>query len=316
MRLALLALAMPVALSAQTMADNTLCDRVGSTRYPETRTQAQQLAKSGGARGTFFTGCLLLADEKPSEAAEQFAKVVQADDRNAVAHFFLGRAYGDQAEHANIFKQASLAKKTKNEFDRAVQLDPEYLDAREGLMEYYLRAPGIMGGSKPKAHEQVEEIRKRDPYRGGMLASRVAGRDKDDAGMFRELQQLTTQFPDSVTPWLTLAYTYAARKQWADAFATVDRLQKALPNAPVAQYAVGRLAGESGQQLDRGEQSLRRYLTHTPGPNDPPLANAHWRLGAIHERRGQKDAARAEYQTAVAMDPKLTAAKDALAKLK
>jgi tetratricopeptide (TPR) repeat protein len=307
----------PAALAAQSRADATLCDRVGDARHPDARATVQQLATGGGARGGFFAGCLLLDAERFSAAADEFERVVKADDRNPVAHFFLGRAYGEQAQRANVFKQASLARKTKSALDRAVQLDPDYVDARQGLVEYYSQAPAIAGGSKEKARAQVEEIRRRNAYRGGFLSASLHLREKNVDAAVREWQGLTTQFADSGGAWVTLAWNLAQRRRADDAFATLDRMARTTPSlAMLAQYTTGRLSAEFGLQLDRGEQALRRYLTHTPRPGEPALANAHWRLGAIHERRGQKDSARAEYRTALSLDAKLAGARDALAKLR
>lgn len=323
MRLSLRALSAPLAavllaapLHAQTRADGTLCDRLGDSRYPDAHAQAEQLARAGGARGTFFQGCLAMGADKYSDAADLFERATKADDRNAVAHFWLGQAYGAQAQRANVFKQASLARKTKGEFDRAVELDPDYLDARHGLIEYYWQAPGIMGGSKDKARQQAEEIRRRDPYRGGLEAAGLASKEKDVARVQREYEQLATQFPDSLAPGVNVAALQLQQKQYDAAAQTIERLQRAHPDAMTPVYLVGRFAAESGQQLDRGEQALRRYLAYVPKPGEPSLANAHWRLGGIHERRGQVDAARAEYRAALALEPKHTGAKDALAKLK
>ena len=67
---------------------------------------------------------------------------------------------------ASIFSQMSLASKTKTQFDEAVRLDPNYLDARRALMEYYMMAPALIGGSEAKAIDEANEIKKRDPQRG------------------------------------------------------------------------------------------------------------------------------------------------------
>jgi tetratricopeptide (TPR) repeat protein len=83
---------------------------------------------------------------------------------------------------------------------------------------------------------------------------------------------------------------------------------KALPEAMVGQYAVGRVAAESGQRLDRGAAALARYLAYQPKPGEPSLASAHWRLGAVREAQGQREAARAEYEAALRLDPKLRGA--------
>jgi len=258
-----------------------------------------------------------MADDRFKDAERLSEQLVNADGRSSTYHFYLGRAYGAQAQRANVLKQASLARKTKGEFDRAVQLDPENLDAREGLMEYYAQAPGIMGGSMERAQGQVAEIRKRNAYRAGFLAAGLAARQKDNAAMTREMQQLIAQYPDSAAPHSQLVLLHSQQKQWDEAFRALDRWLAAQPESMAARYSVGRTAAESGMQLERGEQALRQYLGgYVPKPTEPSLAAAHWRLGMIHEKRGQRDAARTEFQTAVSLDPKLRGAADALAKLK
>jgi tetratricopeptide (TPR) repeat protein len=135
--------------------------------------------------------------------------------------------------------------------------------------------------------------------------------------MTREMQQLIAQYPDSAAPHSQLVLLYSQQRQWDEAFRAIDRWLAAQPGSMAASYATGRTAAESGLQLDRGEQALKHYLTgYAPKPTEPSLAAAHWRLGIIHEKRGQRDAARAEYQAAVSLDPKLKGAQDALARLK
>src|SRR5205085_10034976 len=131
------------------------------------------------------------------------------------------------------------------------------LDAREGLVQYYSQAPGIMGGSMDRAREQVAEIRKRNAYRAGFLAAQLAGRQKDNAAVLREMQGLVAQYPDSAAPHSQLVPLYAQQKQWDEAFRALDRWAAAQPGSMLASYAAGRTAAESGQQLDRGEQGLR-----------------------------------------------------------
>ena len=254
---------------------------------------------------------------KWNDAAKAFERAVAANDGNAVAHFWLGRTYGTQVMQASLFRQPALAKKTRAHLERAVQLDPDHLDARTGLMQFYLRAPGIAGGSVAKARQQVEEVRRRHAYRGGMLAATVARREKQYAAAIGEYERLIAQYPDSSAAWSSLASTYGDQRQWDNAFRTIDRFIAAQPGALLAQSAIGRAAAESGQQLDRGEAGLRRDIAAAvPSPCEPTIATAHLRLGAIHERRGDTAQARSAYQTALRLEPTLEAARDALKKLK
>lgn len=295
-------------------AASQLCEHtMDGTRFPEAKARMQAMAAGADAPAAAFArGCLFMGEGEFDRAADQFQRAVSSDQANAAYHFQLGQAYGARAQHANPFKQALLARKVKNEFERAIQLDPELIDAREGLVTFYLLAPGFIGGNAGRARAEADEIRRRDPYRGGIALAQVAGHENDVAGAARELEALTRQYPDSAAPWLALTTGYERRKLWPDAWATVERMLRVQPEAPVAQYAVGRLAAESGQQLERGAGALARYVQTAPRPGDPPLANARLRLGTIYEQQGKKEAAHAEFDAALRLDPKLEGARDGL----
>ena len=84
-------------------------------------------------------------------AIDLFKQAIAKSPKNAAAHYHLGDAYGDAALKAGLFSQMSLANKCKDEFLAAVALDPNYYEARLGLLEWYLQVPGIAGGSEAKA---------------------------------------------------------------------------------------------------------------------------------------------------------------------
>jgi TolA-binding protein len=79
-------------------------------------------------------------------------------------------------------------------------------------------------------------------------------------------------------------------------------------------YNLGRLSAVSGQQLERGEGALRRFLTPTPG-EPGRQSNAHYRLGVIKEKMGDQQAAAAEYQAALELYPRHEPAAAALKKI-
>ena len=71
----------------------------------------------------------------------------------------------------------------------------------------------------------------------------------------------------------------------------------------------------SGQRLERATEALEAYLQTTPGRNDPSLAAAHWRLGMVHEKRQDRQRAKAEYESALRLDPTFKPATESLRKL-
>jgi cytochrome c-type biogenesis protein CcmH/NrfG len=80
----------------------------------------------------------------------QCEKAVALEPGNSRYHLWLGRIYGEKADAVSFFSAAGLAKKVRTEFEAAVQLDPKNVDARTDLAEFYLEAPGIVGGGRHK----------------------------------------------------------------------------------------------------------------------------------------------------------------------
>ena len=270
---------------------------------------------SRDASAAFYLGQIEMGDNSPDKAADWFEKAVQMNPRNATYYDWLGRAYGRQAQNASKFRLPFLARKTKNAWDTALSLDPDNLDVREDLITYYTQAPGFLGGSKEKAREMAAEIKKRSAYRGSIAAANLCAADKDNACVERELVNMTTNYPDSSGAVVSLAAFYANQKEYDKAFALLDQRLRSKPGELPTLFQVGRTAALSGQNLDRGESSLKTYLASTPPPNAPAPANAHYRLGMIYEKKGAKDLAREEYRAALQLNPRLEDAKKALATL-
>ncbi len=112
-----------------------------------------------------------------------------------------------------------------------------------------------------------------------------------------------------------LGYLYQEKKKYDLAMETFEQLFKDHPDYYSALYQIGRTSAYSGANLDKGITSLMKYLQHEPQDGDPTWANARWRLGLIYEHKGDKEAARKEYESALKLEPDYKAAKDALEKL-
>jgi tetratricopeptide (TPR) repeat protein len=315
--LLLLALLMPPAAVAAATALGPGIQLFEGRRYEEARKFFEPyVAKNPkDADALLYLGRTWFALRDYEKAGELLERAAVLAPGSSDVQIWLGRAYGRMAQAASLFSKAGLAKKAKGAFDRAVVLDPNNLDARSDLMQYYLQAPGFMGGSVDKAREQVAEIRKRDAVRGVVASVTIRLHEKDAAGAERELAEAIQKAPAEPRLRLALANLYQSQEKWDAAFETTEAVLRSDPDNWDALYAMGRIGALSGKRLDRAEECLKRYLGHPPGPDSPPLANAHFRLGLIYEKKGNKAAARGEYQAAVKLDPNLKDAKEALAKL-
>jgi len=114
------------------------------------------------------------------DASRELAeKAVALDPQNSNYHFQLAVACGRTAEKASLFSKAHWAKRFKEEAETAVSLDPKNLDARFGLLDFYLQAPRLMGGGQDKARAMADEIAKIDPVSGFLAQARLAREQKD-----------------------------------------------------------------------------------------------------------------------------------------
>lgn len=250
---------------------------------------------------------------KADNAVKSFERAVALNDKSAEAHTMLGNALGNVAQNANVFRQGLLARRVKSEFEKAVALDPSLVQPREGLLQFYSRAPGVMGGSMDKAKEQAAAIAKLNGLSGRIAEANIALTERDPLRAEKAYAAAVAENPDSLRA-LNAYVNFLVNDNRADeAFPHVDRYLARHPNDRVAQFYVGRLAATTGKQLDRGEQVLRALLANPvdSGPRAAP-ENIHFRLGDILAKKGDKAKARAEYEEALKVNPKYEPAKKAL----
>jgi tetratricopeptide (TPR) repeat protein len=280
---------------------------------------------------------------------------VRLEPKSADSHWQLAQVVGSLAQRASVFKQFGLARRYRQEVEAAMALDPKLVDARVGMMEFYLQAPGIAGGDTKKGAALADEIGRIDPARGFLAKARVLIATKGQG----DLESLYRQAADSAkTPdvkydatgslmnyylapktskpdaaeqqarallkidphrsggYTGLALVYATAGRLTDLDAVLADAEKNIPDNLGAYYQAGRVLLTEGKELPRAERYLRKYLTQEPEPNAPGLPQAHWRLGQVLEKEGRKAEAIAELDQAVKLKPDFDDAKKDLKRLK
>jgi tetratricopeptide (TPR) repeat protein len=132
----------------------------------------------GIAAGPFELGHKAFSTGQYEQAIAEFEKAVQQEGGNSDYHLWLARAYGQRTLQVKSSEQFFLARKVKTQLEQAVALNPDNIAARFDLLQYHLRAPGVVGGSREEAQRQAEEIARRDAQQGGAarrLCEQAAG---------------------------------------------------------------------------------------------------------------------------------------------
>lgn len=256
-----------------------------------------------------------LEQEKPDEAVEFAEKAVAINDSCSRYHYWLGQAYGLKAQKAALFGKFSNAKKCKNAWLKAVELDPENLQARMGLFNYYFHAPGIAGGGKDKAKKEAEEIIKINPERGYLVLAQVYESEEKYTEAEHAYIEATEVDPENIQPYFNLGYFYQKREKFDKAGETFQKIFKIEPDNLGVYYQLGRNVIFSGKDLEKGITYFKKYLEKEPSGNNPSWSYAHWRLGILYEKLDSKDQAITEYKKALELDPENKEAKEALGKI-
>jgi tetratricopeptide (TPR) repeat protein len=219
---------------------------------------------------------------------------------NSQFHLWLGRVYGEKADRANFLSAAGLAGKVRGEFERAVELNPKDVDARLDLAEFYLEAPGIVGGGDQKAREQAQAIAAINPAREHWVYARIAEKKKDTATAEHEYRQYIDLSKDDAEAWLNLALFFRHQKRIDDMTQAIHKLSQApMPKPDVLVEASG-LLNRSGREYPFAIEMLRRYLATGP-VEAAPAFKAHYLLGELLEKQGDKAGAAQEYRASLAL---------------
>lgn len=240
----------------------------------------------------FFVASLRAADlVKARDALEHddystaldIAKTACAEDpQNPEAWIVRGHALSIQIDHVGVFRKAELAKQTLAAYMRAAAIAPSNSEAHVSLLEYYRRAPGIVGGSRAKAREEAQRLIGLDPGLGYSWAARLAGEDNRSE----------------------------------DAFAACEALLRSEPMSYRSHYWLGATCVLFGSDLARGESALRHAIELTPGEDDPGLDEANIQLGRLLEMLGNRAGAVAAYRAALVSNPKSAEARARLERVK
>jgi tetratricopeptide (TPR) repeat protein len=214
----------------------------------------------------------MLADYK--KAAELFEKALALAPRSSEYQLWLGRAYGRRAETGSWVLAASNASKARQCFETAIALDPHNRDAMNDLFDYYLNAPGLLGGGLDKAEAMARRIEQERPAEYHFEMAQLAERRKQPADAEAHLRAAMTLAPREVGRVLDLARYLARRGRTAESDSLFARAAQVGPDDPRVAFARAKTYIEGHRNTEEARKLLRRYLQAKLTPDDPPHAAA------------------------------------------
>jgi tetratricopeptide (TPR) repeat protein len=228
-------------------------------------------------------------------------RAVQLDPQSSEYHLWLGRAYGNKAERSSWFTALMLARKTRTEFEKAVQLDAANVDARSDLAEYYMEAPGFLGGGTDKARAEAGQLSAYNAAAAYWVTARLsekAGNLSDAEQQYRKAIEASS---DPGGEWLNLASFYRHQKRYPEMESAIQQAVAYQKKKSNVLFDAADMLYRAGRNFPGAAQLVKMYIaSHHVQKDDPPTFQAHYLLGEILEKQGDKKGAADEYRAALA----------------
>lgn len=152
---------------------------------------------------------------------------------------------------------------------RAIELAPDDLAYRQGMIEFSLNAPSFAGGGYKRANAQAEVIVETDAARGTFAFARI----------------------------------HRAQGDHTAAMVALDELIAMAPHNYFARFHFGRCAAESGERLVEGVAHLQKCLTLPAPDRAAPPAEVWWNIATIRKQQNDREAAIDALEQALALAP-------------
>jgi Flp pilus assembly protein TadD len=226
------------------------------------------------AEAQYLTGKdqFMLGEYKKATAA--FQRAFAMEPANSEYALWLGRSFGRRAETALPFMAPKYAAKARAYFEKAVALNPQSEEALNDLFDYYLEAPGFLGGGYDKAEQIAKRIGEFNPAQGHLAEAELADRRQQFDTVEDQLGRAVRLAPREVDRLLELARSLARQGRITESEAAFDQAERLAPKSPKVDFARAQIYVEQKRNLDRAKALLNQYLQSTLTPDDPSRAQA------------------------------------------
>lgn len=216
-------------------------------------------------------------------------QAIRLDPQSSDDHMWLGRALGEKASKSSFLSAYALGKKVLAEFQLAVQINPRNGEALSDLGEFYLEAPGVVGGGLEKADRVAEELDRVDPARADDLRAGIAGQRGDQVRAEALLKKALAVSQHPAHQWSTLARFYAVHQRWAEMDNAIRNCEAAVardPRAAVALYDAAGVLIQAKRDPEMAAKLLQEYLASPDKTEEAPAFIAYARLARLQQELG------------------------------
>lgn len=194
---------------------------------------------------------------KWDEAIGIYEELTDSYPQNPEYQFRYGGVLARKAQNSSKLRALMLLGRIKEGFMKAVELNPNHIEARWALVDLYVSIPGIVGGSTSKAYKYAREIKAISPFEGYLALGYVCEYDDE---------------PQKAEQHYKKALSFLAELEG------VPRNQ--------LNYQIGKVCGDYGIYLEKGLQHMESYINNFTVRDGVPLYWAYYRMAKLYRHQG------------------------------
>jgi tetratricopeptide (TPR) repeat protein len=237
------------------------------------------------------------AEGRLEEAVKLGERCVAAHPQVSNCHLALGNALGTKAVSAGIMSALGYAGTIRDSFKKAVELDPHNMDARFSLLQFYMQAPGIVGGGTGKAQALAAQTAALNAEAGKVMMAKLDTSDDHMAKAETMVLAMATSANEAVADSQrdllnSIGNKYLIDKKLGDSERIYREAARRFPDSDGALYGLARVQQEQGKHRE-AIAGMELVIAMAP------RAGAHYRIGQSQQALGEKAKAAASYEKAL-----------------
>ncbi len=198
---------------------------------------------------------------KWDNAIEIYQELTKEAPKSVKYQFRYSGALAKKAQSSGKFKAFMLLGRIKDGFRKTITLDANHIGAHWALIDLYVTLPGIAGGSKAKAYQYAEKLKKISPLDGYLALGYIYEYDDE---------------PEKSEKSYLKALSYLEEGDF-------DRNQ--------LHYQIGKVCAEYAMKLDKGIFHMQEYIANYSVMDGVPLEWAYYRLAKLYRKKKDKEQA-------------------------
>ena len=249
---------------------------------------------------------LILIEGKESrldEAVKIAEQCIGNNPKNSECHEALGNVLGTKAMRGGVMSAITYVGKIRDSFKKAIELDPNNFSARSSLMQFYLQAPGFVGGGTDKAKAFIIDTIKFSPAAGALLQASLDLHEENFDRAASTALAVNTANSEALAKHQrnvlsNIGHSFTNSKKMAEAEKIFRELCNRFPDSAAGFYGMGKVLLEQGKAKEAIPHFEKSVLIDAS-------ANAFYRIGKAWQNLGDKVKAIAAFEKALSFKPEL-----------